>query len=249
MAEVDLTETNRKHFDTVATTHKTNFSDLINHTIQELRGRRHWISSRWTDTLASPDDEVRLLDYACGSGTVSKALAPYTTETVGMDLSENMVETYNQTAVEMSLPLEKMKGYQFDLLSGYNPAETPEYLKQGFDIIVIGMALHHVSNPPLLLRKFKEILKQGGAVIVLDMVPDQVPSLPATELEGLDAREVEVLKTIGKKGFTEDEMRGMYDDAGLGGGFEYVVIEEEFRFVLLGREISVGGFICRGGGF
>ncbi|KAL4953242.1 S-adenosyl-L-methionine-dependent methyltransferase [Aspergillus filifer] len=247
MAESDLTETNRKHFDVVATTHQNNFSDLINHSIQEFQSRRHWISSRWSDTLASPNNEIRLLDYACGSGTVSKALAPYTTRTVGLDLSENMVETYNQAAGEMGLPSENMQGYQFDLLSDDNAADIPEYLRQGFDIIVIGMALHHVANPGTLLKKFKEILKPGGAVIVLDMIPGQVPSLAETELEGLDAREVNVLKTIAKKGFTKDELKGMYDDAGLGSGFEYVHIEEEFRFVLFGREVSVRGFICRGG--
>ncbi|KAL4789327.1 S-adenosyl-L-methionine-dependent methyltransferase [Aspergillus venezuelensis] len=234
MAESNLTETNRKHFDAVATTYQNNFTNLINQSIHEIQSRRHWISSRWTDTLASPDDEVRLLDYACGSGTVSK----------------NMVEAYNRTVGEMGFASEKMKGYQFDLLSTDwdNPADLPSYLRQGFDIIVIGMALHHVSGPPLLLRKFRDILKPGGVVIVLDMVPGQVPSLHETELEGLDAREVDVLKTIGKKGFTEDEMKRMYEDAGLGSGFECAVIEEEFRLTLFGREVSVRGFICRGGG-
>ncbi|KAL4923824.1 class I SAM-dependent methyltransferase [Aspergillus undulatus] len=246
----DLTEINRKHFDDVASSHQNNFETLIAQAIYELQVRRHWISPKWVDTITDKDlhDGIRLLDYACGSGTASKALAPFVTSTIGIDLSANMVTEYNNTAREMGLFPERMRGYQCDLLSGDLDPKVglPDGVLEKFDIIVIGMALHHVSDPGALLEKLKELLKPGGVVVVLDMVPDQVPSVPEHDLEGLESQQLNSLKTIGKHGFTENEMREFYESAGISAAFEYVVIKEEFRLRLFGREVRVTGFIARG---
>lgn len=56
----------------IATTHQTDFAELTKRTILELQEQRHWISDKWTDTDAGKDHEVKILDYACGAGTVSK---------------------------------------------------------------------------------------------------------------------------------------------------------------------------------
>ncbi|KAL5042141.1 S-adenosyl-L-methionine-dependent methyltransferase [Aspergillus fruticulosus] len=238
----ELTETNRKHFDKVASTHQNDFGELIQTAIRQIRARRHWIGSRWTDT--TPNTEIRLLDYACGAGTVSKALAPFVSQTIGLDLSANMIKEYENAADELGLH-GKMQGYQYDLLSP--SAETNARLPSGtlsrFDIIAIGMALHHVSEPGELLRKFAEHLKPGGVCIVLDMVP----GCDGADIEGvLEPEQLDVVKTIGKRGFSEKEMRTLYAEAGMEREFEYVVIEERFRFMMFGREFWVTGFLARG---
>lgn len=63
----------------VASNHQTDFGELIAAVIAELKRRRGWINKRLaddpnTDSYIAPGlrDEVRLLDYACGAGTVSK---------------------------------------------------------------------------------------------------------------------------------------------------------------------------------
>ncbi|KAL4886416.1 S-adenosyl-L-methionine-dependent methyltransferase [Aspergillus karnatakaensis] len=240
----DLTENNRKHFDKVASNHQSDFGTLIQQAIKELQARRLWISPKWTDT--APDAEIRLLDYACGAGTVSKALAPYTTQTAGLDLSANMITEYNNAVEELGLDSSRMQGYQYDLLADTNTNSTlPDGALAGkFDVIAIGMALHHVSDPAALLRRFASLLKPGGVCVVLERVPgrDTEPGLE----EVLEAEQLSVMKTIAKHGFTEEEMRGLYEQAGMGKGFEYVVIEEPFRFTMFGNQFGTTGFLTRG---
>ncbi|KAL4993036.1 S-adenosyl-L-methionine-dependent methyltransferase [Aspergillus recurvatus] len=261
----EFTETNRKHFEyitrphaahypqhammvtnllssKVASTHQNDFHELIQTAIRQIQARRHWIGSKWTDT--TPDTETRLLDYACGAGTVSKALAPFVSQTIGLDLSANMIKEYNDAADELGLH-GRMQGYQYDLLFPF--AETNAPLPSGtlsrFDVIAVGMALHHVSEPAKLLRKFAEHLKPSGVCVVLDMVPGH----HGADIEGvLEPEQLDVVKTIGKRGFSEEEMRALYAEAGIGRKFEYVVIEERFQFTMFGREFWVTGFLARG---
>jgi len=40
--------------------------------------------------------QIKVLDYAAGTGNVSQALASYVTRTLGVDISKGMVETYNK---------------------------------------------------------------------------------------------------------------------------------------------------------
>ncbi|KAL2817531.1 S-adenosyl-L-methionine-dependent methyltransferase [Aspergillus granulosus] len=252
----DLTEANRKHFDKVATTHQNDFGDLINAAISEFKLRRGWITQKLNEPAGSGSEkaggvEVKLLDYACGAGTVSKALAPYATQTIGLDLSSGMVAEYNKAAADMGLSPARMHAYQYNLLANdtdTDSAATPPIPENtltpsSFDVIVIGMALHHVAKPNDLLARFKELLKPGGVCVVMDMVPTD----DAPDLEGvLEASQLEVAKTIGKRGFTEEEMRRFYEDVGMGTGFEYVVIKERFRFTMFGHEFHVTGFMARG---
>ncbi|KAL2858597.1 S-adenosyl-L-methionine-dependent methyltransferase [Aspergillus pseudoustus] len=249
----DLAETNRKHFDKVATTHQNDFGDLINAAIREFQARRGWITPKLNETSLSKTErpQVKLLDYACGAGTVSKALAPYATQAIGLDLSSGMVAEYNRAASEMGFNAEKMHAYRYNLLAGdaETDTETANPLPEGtltpssFDVVVIGMALHHVSEPGVLLARFKELLKPRGVCVVMDMVPTD----DAPDIEGvLEPSQLEVVKTIGKRGFTEQEMRTLYEGAGMRRGFEYVVIEDKFLFTMFGHKFQVTGFMARG---
>lgn len=59
----------------MASNHQNDFGELIDAVIAELKSRRGWISPKLTSTPntdPTAGDAVRLLDYACGAGTVSK---------------------------------------------------------------------------------------------------------------------------------------------------------------------------------
>lgn len=80
-----------------------------------------------------------------------------------------------------------------------------------------------------------------------------VPGSARVGEEGFDLREGlgrgeerrEVFDTIAKHGFSEAEMRDLYEGAGMG-RFDYEVFEQRFRFTLLGQQGSSMGFIARG---
>lgn len=175
-----------------------------------------------------------------------------------------MVAEYNKAAREIfgahgpGLQPGRMEGFQHDLLAGSNSdsgsdsgtadAESnplPSGTLAPFDVIVIGMALHHVTEPGRLLKRLSELLKPGGVCVVLDMVPGSAEHEHGEDLTEL-GHEGSVLDTIGKHGFTEAEMRDLYEGVGMWRGFEYAVFEERFRFTLFGQQCSALGFIARG---
>lgn len=43
---------------------------------EETKSRRQWISTKWTDTQEGEGKEIKLLEYACGPGTISKVGTP-----------------------------------------------------------------------------------------------------------------------------------------------------------------------------
>lgn len=137
-----------------------------------------------------------------------------------------------------------MQAYQLDLLASDNTEESiTETTLFGFDVIVISMALHHVTDPKLLLRHFAKRLNPEGVCVVVD----QVPTPDGPDLEAvLQPEQFEIFKKINTHGYTEEEMRKLYQSAGLGKNFEYVVVQRPLSFTLFGHKFSVTGFMARG---
>ncbi|RLL96929.1 hypothetical protein CFD26_102696 [Aspergillus turcosus] len=250
----NLTATNQKHFDNVASTHHTDFGPLIETIMEEIADRRSWISSTLADKQST--QSIRLLDYACGAGTASKALLPFISEAIGLDLSGNMVKEYNAWARGHGYA-EKMRAYHLDLLDPRPEGgiEEEELELSGFDVVVVCMALHHVADAERLLARLGGCLKPGGVCVVIDGVPTpttgeerhaEVDSNTADLRAVLGPEQLGVLETINKHGFTEGEMRELYERAGLGRNFEYVVIGRELRFTMFGKSFTRRGFIARG---
>jgi hypothetical protein len=89
----DFTETNRKYFEyammqikpflakqqntngeyhsNLAASYKGQFADAQRMLSAETVQHRNWISNRWTDTEAGKDQEIKMLEYACGPGVIS----------------------------------------------------------------------------------------------------------------------------------------------------------------------------------
>ncbi|KAF7183877.1 hypothetical protein CNMCM7691_004299 [Aspergillus felis] len=250
----DLTATNRTHFNNVASTHHTDFGPLIETVMEEIADRHTWISRKLATgphhERSGESHSIRLLDYACGAGTATKALLPYTTQAIGLDLSENMVAEYNHWARVHGCPPEKMRAYRLDLLD-CSAAGIEGLELSGFDVVIVCMALHHVTDAQRLLARLAGCLKPGGVCVVIDGFPTPTVS-PGEDMDTADLRAVlepqqlGVLETINKHGFTEEEMRALYEGAGLGRNFEYEVIGRPLRFTMFGHSFSRRGFIARG---
>ena len=121
----------------------------------------------------------------------------------GIDISEAMVEGYNSIARASWSP-EVMHAVRGDLLSNEEIGPAEEY--SNFDIAVISMALHHVSDSQELISKLVARLKRDGVVVVLDWVPG------AAEHESTKHHDVH--HTIARGSFSKADMEDIFTKAG-----------------------------------
>jgi SAM-dependent methyltransferase len=171
--------------------------------------------------------EFRLLDYACGPGTISavsisffllcflsmdetreledrqvhrkasthfvprsgihltsrptKALAPYTTSTLALDISPAMITEYKSR-----LPSPSHTALNGNLLATPPWTTSPtspetklsadaiakDALFNDYDAAIVGFGFHHFQNWAEALSKLSLRVKNGGVVGIVDLVPD-----------------------------------------------------------------------------
>ncbi|KAK3298160.1 S-adenosyl-L-methionine-dependent methyltransferase [Chaetomium fimeti] len=229
------TEENQEYFNKLAAEYDSRHEKTLGKLIEEIRARVDFIGVDWADE----DDEdnnggdggekkdvtakksVRLLDYACGTGVVSRALAPYTTQCVGIDLSENMVAAYNTRAENQGLAASEMHAYQGNICDPDEP--NPEALASAefseFDIAAVGLGFHHFDDPSLAARRLAERLKTGGVLMILDFLP-----------HGKMGDSHPALSTVTHHGFSEEHIRRIYEEAGVGKDFGLEEMAVVFNF-------------------
>lgn len=156
-----------------------------------------------------------------------------------------MVAEYNKWARDTGFGPEKVQAYEYDLLAEDSSKGLPGQISlSDFHIVIVSMALHHVSDPVKLLSRLAQCLRKGGVCVILDRVPEST-STTTPEAE-LSSSQAEVLQTINKFGFSEEEMRRLFREAGLGHDVDYVLIERQFEAEFMGKHLSIAGFIARG---
>ncbi|KAI0848173.1 S-adenosyl-L-methionine-dependent methyltransferase [Daldinia vernicosa] len=227
-----MAETNRIHFNEEASTYDSKHGKLNERLTEEIQARLDWIGVDWaSDDEDDEDDdddsdeeaeqkptqsrrEVRLLDYACGTGTMSRALAPYTTQSVGIDISENMVAAYNSRAENQGLTRDEMHAVVGDLAAADGPQPSELFADSrffGFDLATVGGGLHHFADPELAADRLVERLRPGGVLLVWDF-------LPHGPHHGLNAH------AVLHHGLSEERVRKMFEHAGAGKGFSLQVL-------------------------
>ncbi|KAK8073916.1 methyltransferase C1347.09 [Apiospora phragmitis] len=240
MAEV--TELNRSHFNNEASNYDSKFQKTIQQLTEALQERLDFIGVDWVANEEDGDDqgyggttpsrEVRLLDYACGTGLMSRALAPYTTQCVGVDISENMVGVYNATAQNQGLSDDEMHAVVGDVTVPDDPRpaalSAPHFFD--FDVAVLGLGFHHFVDPPLAARRLVERLRPGGVLLILDFVTHE-PFVKHEEQDqhrghghGHDDKEKvfhNAAHTVTHHGFSESQMKGIFESAGAGRKFAF----------------------------
>lgn len=167
-----------------------------------------------------------------------------------------MIEEYTKNARQAGLS-DKIVGYKGDLLADPASIELsgPEFFD--FDVVLISMALHHFANPELAMKRFSERMKKGGVCLIIDLFIDEGEGHHHGHEHGHDHSHghdhghkhpefAEANETISKHGFSKDDMRKLYESAGLAKGFDYQVVEEPLVFEKDGKSFSKTVFIARG---
>jgi ubiquinone/menaquinone biosynthesis C-methylase UbiE len=120
--------------------------------------RRSASSTSWVEPL---DDEMIVLDVACGAAHVAEQVAPLVRQVVGVDLTPALLRLGHDRVRQAGLT-------NLLLLEG-NVADLP-FLEGSFDLVFCRSALHHFRNPGAAVREMARVCRAGGRVVVSDMV-------------------------------------------------------------------------------
>jgi SAM-dependent methyltransferase len=193
----------------------------------------------------SPDKEdegrtFKVLDYACGTGNVSRALAPYASQVVGFDLSPAMTHVYNQIAENQGLTEDEMHAYVANIIEDADttPAELKGPKFQNFNLAIVGLGFHHFEDPERSAKRLAERLEDGGVLAIIDFLPHTHShnhhghNHHGHDGEGKavagDEEMERVKKTIVHSGFSEDTTRDIFQAAGCGKDFAYKSVGKGF---------------------
>ncbi len=115
----------------------------------------HHTSRESTKSHLKDSDVV--LDYGCGTGTTSIALAGYVKEIQAIDISDKMIKLSKEKANAASI--KNVSFVQGDIF------DKGRYSKNSFDVILAFNMLHTVPNPQDTVRKINGLLKPDGLFI------------------------------------------------------------------------------------
>jgi len=156
---------------------------------------------------------------------------------VGIDLSEGMVNEYNKSARNQGIPESEMFATVGNLMDMNTapPASVsgPEF--HDFDIAVVGLGFHHFDDPALAAKRLAERLKKGGVLMIIDFLPH----------EHFNSHHA-AAKTVTHMGFSEEDVKKMFENAGAGGNFEYSVVGKGIVFGHEGESMKRSVFMARG---
>ncbi|MGH9866060.1 MAG: class I SAM-dependent methyltransferase [Candidatus Acidiferrales bacterium] len=111
--------------------------------------------------LIAPSGNERVLDVACGPGTLARIFAPRVRWIGGLDLTPAMLERAQKDAAANHLG-------NFRPLRG-NALAMP-FRDATFDIVVTSYSIHHLPDAVAAIREIARVLKSGGKFGLLDMV-------------------------------------------------------------------------------
>lgn len=162
------------------------------------------------------------------------------TKCLGLDVSEGMVATYNQRARDAGISPEKMSARTGNLVADNVPEDLqgPEY--HNFDIVIISMALHHLPDPQLAIKRLAARLQKGGVLWIVDMLEEENAEREHKQIDPESA------VTVHKHGFGVDEMKGMIWNAGFGSDTEVKVLNRPLEMTIHGHDLKKTLFFARG---
>ena len=106
---------------------------------------------------------MRVLEYGCGTGMISRAISPLVHSVLAMDSSPGMLAVLREKTREEGVA--NISTVVRDLSREDPTAET-------FDLIVSGMAMHHIAALETVTDRLFSSLRPGGYLAVADLAPE-----------------------------------------------------------------------------
>ena len=111
--------------------------------------------------LALIDPNLTVGDLGCGTGQVSELIAPHVATVIAVDGSTDMVQAARKRL--KGLPVEIRRGDMEAL-----PIDDDQ-----LDVAIAALVLHHLPEPQRALVEMHRVLRRGGRVLIVDMLPHE----------------------------------------------------------------------------
>ncbi|MFZ5858410.1 MAG: class I SAM-dependent methyltransferase [Chloroflexota bacterium] len=118
------------------------------------------ILASWTKLLKAwlPNRHGNILDIGCGTGSLSAVLTRLGHKVTGIDLSPKMISLAREKAVR--------QGYQIEFQ--VMDAAFPQLPHKQFDVVICRHLLWALPEPAQVLRKWEELLKSKGRLLLIE---------------------------------------------------------------------------------
>src|SRR5215208_3731990 len=130
----------------------------------ELFGRRADVA-----LLGLLDESWSVADLGCGTGAIAQALAPFVRRVVAVDESSAMLSAARKRLHAME---------NIDIRNGR--LEALPLADGEVDVALLFLVLHYVTDPARVISEAARVVKAGGRLLVLDMMPHDRADLRQT---------------------------------------------------------------------
>lgn len=148
---VAMSATARAFWESQAST----FDDEPDHGLRNPTIREAWKSLLLDYLPAAPAD---IIDLGCGTGSLSVLLAQAGYRVRGLDFASAMVDAATTKAAQATIPVEFEQG----------DASAPPYEPASCDVVLSRHVLWAVPDPDDALRKWCELLRPGGRLVLIE---------------------------------------------------------------------------------
>lgn len=149
--------------------------------------------------LGQPSAHDAVLDYACGVGETSFALAPVVRSVDAVDEEPEALDEARRLSDELAFTT-----IHFTLVDLY----TLPFADGAFSLVVCTSAFHRLPEPLAALRELTRVLSPGGRIVLCDAVVDEVSDRTFNELARLR-------EPAHRRHFRRDEYAKLFADGGL----------------------------------
>jgi ArsR family transcriptional regulator len=159
-----------------------------------LRGELFGARADVVGLLGLIDESWRVGDLGCGTGQLSEIIAPFAGRVIAVDDSAAMIGAARK----------RLSSFE-NVVVRAGELEALPIEDESLDIALLFLVLHYVVEPELAIAEAHRVLKPGGKLIIVDMMPHDRQDL---------------LDQMGHvwRGFSEEQIGSLLQDAGFPGG-------------------------------